>query len=53
MRPRGGGPLAMLSNNEVLANENRGKKGDDILQSGAIDDGRKPADGVASLADFV
>ena len=40
VRPRGGGPLAILSNNHVLANENRGKKGDDILQPGAIDDGR-------------
>ena len=53
LRPRGGGPLAMLSNNHVLANENRGKKGDAILQPGAIDDGQNPADGVATLADFV
>ena len=53
VRPRGGGPLAILSNNHVLANENRGKKGDDILQPGAIDDGDNPADGVATLADFV
>jgi hypothetical protein len=43
----------MLSNNHVLANENRGKKGDDILQPGIIDDGQNPTDGVATLADFV
>ena len=29
VRPRGGGLLAILSNNHVLANENREKKGDD------------------------
>jgi hypothetical protein len=53
VRPRGGGPLCILSNNHVLANENRGQKGDDILRPGAIDDGQNPTDGIATLADFV
>ena len=39
VRPRGGGPLALLSNNHVLANENRGKRGDAVLQPGDFDGG--------------
>jgi hypothetical protein len=51
--PRGGGPVAILSNNHVLADENRGKKGDAILQPGAADGGALPGDAVATLTDFV
>ncbi len=39
----------ILSNNHVLANENRGKVGDAILQPGIIDGGQNPQDQVASL----
>ena len=39
VRPRGGGPLGVLSNNHVLANENRGKRGQAILQPGRYDGG--------------
>ncbi len=53
VRPRGGGPLALLSNNHVLANENRGKRGDPVLQPGSFDGGANPADVVAQLAAFV
>lgn len=50
----GGTPPAMvLSNNHVLANENDAAKGDDILQPGAYDDGRRPEDAVAALDRFV
>lgn len=47
------GKKVLLSNNHVLANENRGKVGDAILQPGAIDGGTKAADTIGSLADFV
>jgi hypothetical protein len=40
----------ILSNNHVLADENRGKIGDAILQPGAFDDGKNPDDKVAALA---
>lgn len=53
VRPRGGGPTAILSNNHVLANENRAKAGDAILQPGAYDGGTAPNDVVASLGPFV
>ena len=53
VRRRGGRPLAILSNNHVLANENRGKQGDAILQPGRYDGGQKPEDTVAQLAEFV
>jgi hypothetical protein len=43
----------ILSNNHVLADENAGKPGDDILQPGAYDGGKRPGDVVASLARFV
>jgi hypothetical protein len=51
-RRSGEGGLCILSNNHVLANENRGKKGDSILQQGAFDGGKKPDDIVARLVDF-
>jgi hypothetical protein len=47
------GAVHILSNNHVLANENRGKAGDPILQPGAYDGGTNPADRVGSLARFV
>ncbi|MGH7004466.1 MAG: hypothetical protein ACREIP_11010, partial [Alphaproteobacteria bacterium] len=52
---RGPGAKAplILSNNHVLANENRGKRGDAILQPGAYDGGRRPRDVVATLEKFV
>jgi hypothetical protein len=43
------GRLLALSNNHVLADENRATQGDDILQPGAYDGGQDPADTVASL----
>jgi len=45
--------LYMLSNNHVLANENRGKRGDQVLQPGDLDGGVDPGDAVATLDDFV
>ena len=45
--------MHILSNNHVLANENRAKKGDSIIQPGAIDGGASPADRVGSLLRFV
>jgi hypothetical protein len=53
VRPRGGGPLALLSNNHVLANENRAKRGDAVLQPGRFDGGADPDDAVARLAALV
>jgi len=53
VRPRGGGSLAILSNNHVLANENGGKRGDEVLQPGRYDGGAQPDDLVAHLSDFV
>jgi hypothetical protein len=50
---REGGGTFILSNNHVLANENRGKVGDAILQPGPYDDGKDPADVIARLAQMV
>ncbi len=47
------GVLLILSNNHVLANENRAKRGDAILQPGAIDGGVDPGDRVGGLLRFV
>jgi hypothetical protein len=47
------GKRVLLSNNHVLANENRGKAGDAILQAGVLDGGTKSADTIGGLADFV
>jgi len=49
VRPRKRGTLLLLSNNHVLADEDRAKKGDAILQPGAYDGGRNPADRVGTL----
>jgi hypothetical protein len=43
----------LLSNNHVLADENRGLVGDQILQPGQIDGGQPDADRVAVLERFV
>jgi hypothetical protein len=47
------GTVMIVSNNHVLANENRAKRGDAILQPGPYDQGRNPADRVATLTRFV
>ncbi|HYM40623.1 MAG TPA: hypothetical protein VEY12_10890 [Thermoplasmata archaeon] len=43
----------ILSNNHVLANENRGVEGDPILQPGRYDGGKEDRDVIARLASFV
>lgn len=47
------GLRVLLSNNHVLANENRARLGDPILQPGPMDGGADAADIVGFLADFV
>ncbi|MDD5547047.1 MAG: hypothetical protein PHO67_07855 [Candidatus Omnitrophica bacterium] len=47
------GTAMILSNNHVLANVNKGKVGDSILQQGYYDGGREPGDVIATLDDFV
>jgi hypothetical protein len=49
---RDGGQVRMLSNNHVLADENKGQPGDAIIQPGDVDAGRNPADRVGSLAEY-
>lgn len=49
----GDGELAVLSNNHVLADENRAAIGDAIIQPADLDDGDAPADIVGHLADYV
>lgn len=53
VKARSGGGLFVLSNNHVLANENRGKRGDAIVQPGTFDGGKVPEDVVAKLGEFV
>ncbi len=48
-----GGQTMLLSNNHVLANENKAVVGDDVLQPGHADGGTDPADAVAKLTNFV
>jgi hypothetical protein len=43
----------LLSNNHVLADENRGAVGDEILQPGVLDGGQSGTDRIASLQRFV
>lgn len=43
----------ILSNNHVLADENRGSVGDEILQPGVLDGGRTGTDRVGALERFV
>ncbi len=45
--------LAVLSNNHVLADENRAEIGDAIIQPADLDDGESPRDVVAALAEYV
>lgn len=53
-RPGGAADTArVLSNNHVLANENRGRPGDAVLQPGPADGGQRRRDRVGSLARFV
>ncbi|SDP86464.1 hypothetical protein [Phyllobacterium sp. OV277] len=47
------GKTVILSNNHVLANENKAKIGDAILQPGAYDGGKKNKDKVGELLAFV
>jgi len=53
VKARTGGEELILSNNHVLANENKAKAGDDILQPGNYDGGKRPADVIGTLANFV
>ncbi len=53
VRSRGDGSVLILSNNHVLANENKAKKGDHILQPGDFDGGKDPKDKVGELLRFV
>jgi hypothetical protein len=48
-----GTQLMMLSNSHVLANSGKAEKGDDIIYPGKYDGGKKPADLVGKLADFI
>ncbi|QND52891.1 hypothetical protein HB779_13975 [Phyllobacterium sp. 628] len=47
------GKTVILSNNHVLANENKAKVGDAILQPGSYDGGKKNKDKVGALLGFV
>ena len=53
VRDRTGGGTLILSNNHVLADENRGKAGDPIIQPGDLDGGKDPADRVGTLDRFI
>jgi hypothetical protein len=52
-RRRRDGAALMLSNNHVLANEDSARVGDDILQPGNYDGGRRRLDVAGHLADWV
>lgn len=47
------GATMILSNNHVLANENKAKAGDAIIQPGHFDGGTDPADRIATLTRFI
>jgi len=53
VKMRSNGTPRILSNNHVLADENKGKKGDAIIQPGQFDKGKKGKDTVGSLDKFV
>jgi hypothetical protein len=53
VRRKKDGAMLLLSNNHVLANENKGKPGDAILQPGAFDGDKVPDDVAATLAGMV
>jgi hypothetical protein len=50
---RRGGQVRVLSNNHVLADENRARAGDAIIQPGAFDGGKTSADRIGSLGTYV
>jgi len=47
------GDVLILSNNHVLADEDRARPGDEILQPGRFDGGRRRLDAVATLDRFI
>lgn len=47
------GAIAILSNNHVLADENRAEIGDAVIQPADLDDGAEPDDVVAHLSEYV
>jgi hypothetical protein len=53
VRQRGRAEVYILSNNHVLANENRAKGGDAVLQPGPYDGGTRTRDRVAQLEQFI
>jgi hypothetical protein len=53
VKTRQGGQVRILSNNHVLADENRGVKGDAVIQPGRFDHGRKGRDTIGALDRFV
>lgn len=53
VRTGGKNDVLILSNNHVLANENRCTIGDAVLQPGTVDGGRKAMDRVATLHKFI
>ncbi len=53
VKPKSGNTLYILSNNHVLADENRYPRGGHILQPGTLDGGSPTADRVAKLTRFV
>ncbi len=53
VRRRAGGSPMILSNNHVLADEGRYRRGGRIVQPGALDGGDPSRDGVATLTSFV
>ncbi|MGH2662507.1 MAG: hypothetical protein ACRDH8_06800 [Actinomycetota bacterium] len=52
VRTKDGEPC-ILSNNHVLADENKGKRGDPILQPAVFDGGKRPGDIAGRLAKYV
>lgn len=52
VRSRNGSPVLALSNNHVLADEDRGKKGDAIIQPGPADGGSDLTDCIGMLANY-
>ena len=51
-RVTNGSQVFALSNNHVAANNNRGSKGDELLQPGKVDGGRAGQDAIGTLYDF-
>jgi hypothetical protein len=51
-RVTNGSEVFALSNNHVAANNNRGRKGDELLQPGKVDGGRAGQDAIGTLYDF-